>query len=377
MKNNLEVGIYSPKDLKQVWYVYIYDTNQQKIINKFSKGINKFYTIEERQFHAEALKRAVELKLKAGWSPEVKKSKLPSPKTQQYLIEDALEFSLERLALKLEPKTIQDYSGTKRFFLQALKRLDWSGCDISEYEQYHIREAMLNAKQHRKWKNKNYNKHITYLKAIFTQLKKDYVISVNPVHGISSEKEEHTTPYETLTPKEQTIVFKYFTEVRPNFLTHYKTIYYCGIRPKELLFIKCKMVDIKNALFVLDEEITKNDKPRRVPIPNDLLKDLKKFDLSNPEWYLFGENYKPGFQKRGMNSSSNYWKTHVIGWLGINKKQYAGKHKGADDKLRNGVPLQAVQKVFGHSKPTTTEIYGRIMEDIMFDEVRKKTPILK
>ncbi|MYY27920.1 hypothetical protein EH154_02485 [Elizabethkingia anophelis] len=59
----------------------------------------------------------------------------------------------------------------------------------------------------------------------------------------------------------------------------------------------------------------------------------------------------------------------------MNKKKYAGKHKGAYDKLRNGVPLQTVQKVFGHSKPTTTDIYGQIMEDRMFGEVKKKAPI--
>ncbi len=47
------------------------------------------------------------------------------------------------------------------------------------------------------------------------------------------------------------------------------------------------------------------------------------------------------------------------------------------NKLRNGVPLQTVQKVFGHSKPTTTDIYGQIMEDRMFGEVKKKLRFLK
>ncbi|MCL1652944.1 Uncharacterised protein [Elizabethkingia miricola] len=42
MKNNLEVGIYSPKDLKQVWYIY--DTDQQKIKFKF---INKFQKVDK------------------------------------------------------------------------------------------------------------------------------------------------------------------------------------------------------------------------------------------------------------------------------------------------------------------------------------------
>ena len=37
---NFEVRIYSPENLNERWYVYIYNTINQKVIQKFYKGIN-------------------------------------------------------------------------------------------------------------------------------------------------------------------------------------------------------------------------------------------------------------------------------------------------------------------------------------------------
>lgn len=384
---HLEPRMHIPKE-KGMFYVYLYDTKEQKIIQKYYKGLNDPKKIfEEKLSDTEAMYDALKIQLKSGWVPKFKRPTLPKFIAPEILIGQALNQATENMKKRLKRKTVMGYEGMVRFFIEELKVQKWESFYLSEFEKFHIETMMENISSKRGWQNNEYNKNLVYIKAVFTELctRLNY-IKGNPVKGIPNKKKKARNPYVRLTPEEQTIVINHFRMVLPNFCTWLKTLYHTGIRPAELREMKCSMVEIdshgENDFFKLPAEITKTDIDRKVPIPADLKKDLLKFDLSNSDNFLFGKhakqsrfnklNFQPSQFMLGTNAANDIWKKEIIDKLGIKKYMYSNKHKKASDIIEAGGSLEAIQRAFGHQTKITTEIYAQILEVLEMQEFKDK-----
>lgn len=385
--------MHIPKDEKGMFYAYLYDKEGQKIIQKYYKGLNiPGKPFEERLSSTEEMFDALKIKLKAGWAPKVKRAKLPQFVAPELLISEALHISTENMKKRLKRKTVMGYEGTARFFIEEIKEMKWQASYLSEFEKFHIETLLQSIAKKRGWKNNEYNKNLVYIKAVFSELcsRLNY-IKVNPAKGIPTRKENARIPYQRMTPQEQTAVINHFRMVLPNFNVWLKTLYHTGIRPAELREMRCSMIELdpkgNEDFFKLPAEITKTDTDRTVPIPGDLKKDLLKFDLSNPDHYLFGnhaevsrsriKNFKPSPFMIGTNAANTIWKSEVIDKLGINKKMYSNKHKKASDIIESGGSLEAIQRAFGHQTKITTEIYAQILSVLELQEFKDKAQDFK
>lgn len=379
---DLDVEINIPKKKDGLYYVYLYYNVSQVVVKKYYKGINIDPDPAERLSAAQDLQMALRNKLKSGWVPKTKETSLPEYKPPIVFICDSLDIAINEMRKRLERKTVQCYECTVRFFQEMLVIFKWDKTYLHEFRIEHVEQLMKSISNARKWSNNEYNKNVTYIKAVFTQLVNDRFIKENPAHGIVSKKKEKRKGYETLTAKEQTRVIKHFKKVHPNFATWLKTLYHTGMRPEELRNVKCSMVNLEDEWIQLNEYITKTDDNRKVLIPKDLKNDLSKFDLSNPEAYLFGKfgirytNYEKDFQpsmnQLGINRANKIWKEEVIDHLKIDKKMYSHKHQKACHTILDGGSLEAVQRAFGHSRKITTEIYAKILETIQLEEFKEK-----
>lgn len=380
---NFEVRIYSPENLNERWYVYIYNTINQKVIQKFYKGINSVLDYQDRMIRCEVLKESLEKELKSGWVPKTEKKLLPQPEDLGFKILDAFDFVFEIFKTKLAKKTYQDYSSVYKFLKAEILVLEWQIHDIKEFDTYHIKLLLEDTQKRQKWTNKRYNKASNVLRSIFTVLKKEFIIKYNPAQGLEYLPEEDSEPIDLITDKEQTKIINHFKIVCPNFNIFLKIIYQCGIRPGEIIQIKCSMIDLNKNIFRLPNTITKTVS-RRVPISDDLKEDLLKFDLSDPNNYLFGI-YSPYCRRNdkkfivsphqlSINVAGNLWRENVRDILGIHKKMYWFKHKGANDKEDSGMEIKTVQSVFGHSSEKITEIYATKHEEKQFEIARALMP---
>ena len=380
---NLEVKIYTPENGGD-FYVYLYDTETQKVIKKFYKGINIYPNPEERLSAAQDLAKAVGIRLRGGWAPK-KKSLLPDLEIQQLTIGEAFNKGLELAKSKVKPRTYANYSCLVRFINKDVLAKKWDKEPLSDLQAHHVEEILLSIKKERKWTNKEYNRRRITLHSLFSSLKDKHFIKDNFINKVPTLKSEKVNPYIPLTPEEQTKVVDHFKTFLPNYNVWLKLLYHTGLRPAEARFLKCSMVQLNggdNDLLVLPEEIIKTARKRIIPVPEDLKKDLLKFDLSNPDHYLFGrwkshgwythDDFKPSPNVLGINSGGHVWRLEVIGKLGIQKKLYATKHKKANDSIQDGVSLEAVQKLFGHSTSITTEIYAQILELTNFRAIKDK-----
>jgi integrase len=143
------------------------------------------------------------------------------------------------------------------------------------------------------------------------------------------------------------------------------------------------MIDLNKNIFRLPNSITKAAS-RRVPISEDLKADLMRFDLSEPDNFLFGI-YSPYCRRNdkkfvvsphplSVNVAGNLWRENVHDILHIYKKMYWFKHKGANDKEDSGMEIKTVQSVFGHSSEKITEIYDTKHEERQFEIARALMP---
>jgi len=369
---NLEVKIYAPKDLSETWYVYIYHIEEKKIIKRFSKGLKNYKTYEERLEASEIYKSKIEKELKDGWSPSSAKNTLPQPYQNQIKIIDAYTKAYELCENSDRSEgTKKEYRSHYKYFIYAVKKLKWENNRFIDLEPYHITlilEKMISLKKNEIVENAYFNKHLGVVKSFFRILQNNFIIKENKALGISERKHEKKQR-EILTAEEQTKVINHFQNICPQFITVLKTLYHLGIREKEMFLIKCGMINTKNWYFELPKEITKNKKSGILLIPEDLKKDLLNFDLSNPDYYLFGipkqrsrwrknEHFLPSPYKMARSTGTRLWKVEVKDKLGINKDMYSFKHKGVNDKHRNGMPFEVVSKLMRHSTTEITEIYG-------------------
>lgn len=380
---NLEVRIYSPENLNERWYVYVYDTINRKIVQKFYKGINTVLEYQERMIRCEVVKESIEKEIKSGIVPKSEKKVLPQPEDLGYNIIQAFDFAFKVFEKNLAKKTNQDYNSIYRAIKPEIINLGWENQNIRDFETYHIKLLLDATKQAKTWSNIRYNKGSNVLRSVFTVLKKEFIVKSNPAQGLEYLDEEESTPINLITPKEQTQIINHFKMVCPNFNVFLKIIYQCGIRPNEIRQIKCSMIDLNGNIFILPKSITKT-RARKVPISNDLKADLLKFDLSGPDNFLFGIS-SPYCRRKNklfivspyqlsINVAGNLWRENVRDILGIKKKMYWFKHKGANDKEEQGMELKTVGSIFGHSSEKITEIYATKHEEKQFEIARALMP---
>ena len=371
---NFETRIFKSK--KADWYVYIYDTTNQKIIKKFYKGINDSEDDEEKLLKCWELKSVVEEELKNGWIPNKVSLK------QSLSIAQAVMFALEKKKESVSNGTFRNYRCMANFFVETSKILDIEDLPIEACERFHVKSIMDKLQTDKGWTNKNFNKNLGFLKSLFSELVEWEYIKTNFCKDIRSKKEIKTEGYVLPLDNEKKIIFDHLKEVDYNFYIFCCIEYYLGIRPKEILLLKCGDVDLENKVIKILPENSKDASYRYVPILKPVMELLLKMDLSQKDYYLIGrpkaygcrffkhEYFCPNPYPIKRDTATRRWKELVIDGLGINVKCYALKHSGANAKLIAGMDLKTISEIFGHSDEKMTEIYANYINQKRFKEAQ-------
>jgi integrase len=336
--------------------------------------------------------------LKRGWSPF--ESTLVN-KLANMSFTEALDFALSKCSVAKKTKSC--YSTAVKFAKAAAEKLDIELEPIRQITRQHIKLILERAHKSNKWTNLSYNKYLGYLKAVLNQLIEWEVIEHNPAGKIKTLPVAETQKYIPYTDDEKKRIQEYI------FLYHYRywvvlmVTFHTGIRPKEVLALRIKDVDLNRALITiipdLEEENSKTKKIRKVPVNNHLLSFLRELQLQNypSDYYIFGSPYPAGQGNRGSakgqltgamhpdyfkpsttrikrDTITKLWKKIVIDHLGIEKYQYAMKHTGANDKIMAGMDLSVLQELYGHSSKLMTMKYASAVKDVYRSEIIEKSP---
>lgn len=359
-------------DLSKSWFVYFrYD----KKLFRFKYGINYIDNYKKRLVEANAIQEALLQKLKEGWNPNI-----PDVIQQhsELTFSDALDFALEKKENNISKKTYSGYSGTVNFMKAAVRDLKFDNLLIEETKRLHIKLIIEKAKANRSWSNNAFNKHLSHLKAILSELIQWDIIESNPAHKINNLAVSESDANIPACDEDIEIIKKELSENHKQFYNFVLTIFHTGIRPEEILKIKISMVNFKTQQIILPAEITKTNIKRIVPINNHLLSiyESMNIDFTKPDYYLFGSfresgkgnvgkfiDFIPGPTHINRDTATKRWERIVKKDLGIQMNMYAMKHLGANKKILAGLELDSLRELYGHKSKLMTEKYAKVVKE--------------
>lgn len=134
-----------------------------------------------------------------------------------------------------------------------------------------------------------------------------------------------------------------------------KTIYGLGLRVSELINLRQEEIDFNRKLVHIRD--AKGSKDRYVNLPDRLYEDLKSYIRLNNGKYVFSGRKEKITIKTVQKIFENALKKS-----GINKKAscHTLRHSFATHLLENGVDIRIIQKLLGHAKLESTQIYTHV-----------------
>lgn len=389
-------------DLRKAWFVYFDVTNEatgeKRRIQKRG-GINYWKSLEDRVKAGNSLRESLKTMLENGWSPfEEIKEALVYPMTP---LNQALDFALSKC--KVAHKTQSGYRGTVTFAKAAADKLRLSQFPIKDIDQQHVMLLMEKMTTMRRWSNKAYNKNLGYLCAIIGRLKEWKVIKFNPAEGIKTLPVAETRKYVPYTAEEKKKIQEHLYLHHYRYFAYLMVIYHTGMRPKEVLALQVKDVDLERQTITihpdLDRENSKVKKIRYIPINAHLMPFFREMQLEQYDrsFYVFGSPFASGRGNQGTSKGgvrgtkhpdyfkpaatmikrdtvTRKWKAVVKDGLGIDKYQYAMKHTGTDDKILAGIDLDALKELYGHSSKFMTEKYASVVKEVHKQKIIELSP---
>lgn len=141
-----------------------------------------------------------------------------------------------------------------------------------------------------------------------------------------------------------------------------KTIYACGLRISEVLALE--ITDINSSRNTIKIRQSKGRKDRIVPIPEELLAELRQYYIKyKPCKYLFEGQFSTHEKPEPYSAKSiqNVLKK-CCKQAGIKRKitPHTLRHSYATHLYEHGVNLRSIQVLLGHNSSKTTEIYTHV-----------------
>jgi len=149
------------------------------------------------------------------------------------------------------------------------------------------------------------------------------------------------------------------------------TVYSCGLRLREAVFLKIEDVDSSRMLLHVRG---KGSKDRLVPLPQRTLELLRQLWPSHRSGiWLFPGPIRHSFQYSAQWDCGPILPSAVqrafrlaLHQSGVRKKAHVHtlRHSYATHLLEAGVNLRVIQSILGHASPTTTAIYTHLTQQV-------------
>jgi integrase len=177
---------------------------------------------------------------------------------------------------------------------------------------------------------KSHNNHISYIAGIFNMMVDREMIDRNPFRKVKKLilGSGRVLYYK---PAQKEKIKEYLKRNNHPLYLYVQFIFYCFIRPSELMQIQVKHIDFENKTVMIPGYASKNRKDGVIPIHEDLFKLVKsKYSNLDAELFLFGKGLIPSPVSVHRNRASQSHKL-MLKDIGIPPEHhlYDWKHTGA------------------------------------------------
>jgi integrase/recombinase XerC len=274
-------------------------------------------------------------------------------------------------------RTIEEYSSDlkelEQFFQQEDEHLTWQTLDADI-----VRDWVVDMMENRKLSAASVNRKLSSVRSFYRFLLREGMVEKDPMHHLRGPKTPRRLPY-FLKEKEIDRLLDDDTEdntfegVRNKLIV--RMFYTTGIRLSELVHLKRQDIDY----FEMQIKVLgKRNKHRLVPFGQELCEAMQQYtslcdrELLHEAETLFtddeGKTLSPAkvrdIVKKELSKVSTLKKLspHVL------------RHTFATVMLNHGADLESVQKLLGHERIATTEIYTHVTFEELKDVYKKAHP---
>ncbi|HCY76489.1 MAG TPA: hypothetical protein DHV28_11260 [Ignavibacteriales bacterium] len=202
------------------------------------------------------------------------------------------------------------------------------------------------------------------LKAAFNKAVVWNYIEINPFNKIKTPKTPSSLPVFISEAELIQILDKVENQLHKDIFT---TAYYTGMRLNELLNMKWDWIDFNQNLIIIknsDQFLTKTKQERVIPIHprvDQILKSRFTLGKEKESHYVF---YRVnGVKLNGEFISKQFKKGAKAAKLNSKIHFHTLRHSFASALVQRKVDIYTVQKLLGHSKIQTTQIYSHLQKE--------------
>lgn len=316
---------------------------------------------QNQRVYGEALIKRITQKLLEGWNPWIEESN----KEEYALFADVCNKYRVYLAKMvkvggLKPGTQRNYEG-KLDFLQKWLNGDEHITYIYQFNKTLISKFLDYVLVGRNNTLRTRNNYIGWLKSFSSYLVERGYVQKNPTDGINvTTKLQHKN--RDVIPNDVLLEIKFHLEKEnKHFLLACYFLHYLFVRPGEMCSLRIRDVSTKKKTLSLHGANTKNGRDAVVTIPNHVIELMKELGIfSRPQnYYIFGNNFRPGLEALKARTFSLYWDKNVRKALKLNAsyKFYSLKDTGITNMIKSKTDLLSVRDQARHSSVDITNIY--------------------
>jgi len=346
--------------------------------------LNKFEDLKERQIYFEELCKELLVDLKAGWNPNIKETR--EDKSEITTIE-AFDLVLKIKKERLQNDTYINLKSKINRFKKAIEALNFKNVKIVDLKNRHYEMILNKTSELFNLTDRSFNEYKICLCSISNELVDVKILKQSFKIKIKNKKIIKTVAHIPANEKDLKVIKEHLLKNNSTFYDYWVTMFHTGIRPTELLRVRLSMVNLEEKTISLPDTITKNKKPRTVPINKYLESILKRLNIENlpKEYFLFGsankrfsrirfedKEFVPAPYKIPRKQASTLWKDEIKDKLNINNTLYSIKKHSANSLILAGVSINAIKDLFGHTSEVTTQIYITNLQEVNRKEILEK-----
>lgn len=161
----------------------------------------------------------------------------------------------------------------------------------------------------------------------------------------------------------------------------FTTLLYTGLRVSEVANLTVKDFDMEDGFI---KTIGKGQKPQQIPIYPEVKEAVQEyFNIYNVTWsknneeFLFCKDFGSNRKRNVKSYSIQYTLKEITKKLKFpsNLTVHSFRHTFAVNCLKQGMKIEYLGQLLGHSDPTTTAIYTKLLPHDLQLEVQDKFPI--
>lgn len=345
------------------WYIgfYAYSPVHGEMRRKKIK-LNHIHKITDRRKYAKDYMNRLAEKLSIGWNPWIENES----NNAYMLFKDVTDRYRTFMAKMLRDgryrqETLKSYSSylhnlelfnqQKKVPITYIYQFDKDFCVMLLDEVYITRDNTAFTRDN----------YLGFLKSFSSFCLNHNYITKNPTEGISSLGRKGKKKIRCVIDDDRlTKISMYLQERNQHMLLASYILYYCFIRPAEMVRLKLENINIAKQTIYVQDTISKNKKDGTITLPAKvihLMIDLRIFDHPS-DYYLFSDGFRPGKVQRSEKMFRDYWAHHVRKDLKLSDKYkfYSLKDTGITNMLRS-YDVLSVRDQARHSSILMTDIY--------------------